>query len=297
MPVSRMDLADAGSPEKIVSLILQNEPNLSIPVPIEELCRQLDIEDFKDLTSDGFEGGLLTDSERSFGFILVKKGNEGRRRFTIAHELGHFLMPHHIPEREGHFLCSRADMLRLGAKEADRRERMEVEANRFASLILIPPPALKLALKPCREPDLAHIPKLARDFKVSKEAMARAYAQHHEKPIAILVTRHGKVLRCYKHIQFPFVIPSGGVSVPTGSLIYRGPHELNIASDLVECVPDLWIEVKRGERAPTLYEQVYAQREGFALIMLHLECPDEDAEAEERDLEESWRVGFRGKRR
>ncbi|KLK90156.1 ImmA/IrrE family metallo-endopeptidase [Microvirga sp. KLBC 81] len=297
MPVCRMDLADAGSPEKIVSLILQYESNLSIPVPIEELCRQLDIEDFQDLESEGFEGGLLTDSDRSFGFILVKKGYEERRRFTIAHELGHFLMPHHIPDREGQFLCSRADMLRLGAKETDRRERMEAEANRFASLILIPPPALRLALRPYREPDLAHIPKLARDFKVSKEAMARAYAQHHEKPVAILVTRHGKVLRCYKHIQFPFVVPSKGAPVPAGSLFHRGLHEQNIASDPAECIPDLWIEVKRGERAPTLYEQVYAQRDGFALVMLHLEHPDEDEEAEERDLEESWRIGFRGKRR
>lgn len=297
MPVCRMDLADAGSPEKLVTLILQGEPDLPIPVPIEELCRQLDIEDFQDLETDGFEGGLLTDADRSFGYILVKKGFEERRRFTIAHELGHFLMPLHIPDQAGRFLCSRADMLRLNPKQGDRRQRMEAEANRFASLILMPPPALRLAMRPCREPDLQHIPKLARDFKVSKEAMARAYAQYHEAPVAIIVTQHGQILRCYKNVAFPFVIPASGTAVPAGSLFHRGPHERSIASDFAECVPDLWIEVKRGQRAPTLYEQVYHQQEGFALILLHPERADEDEEAEEREIEESWRVGFHRRRR
>src|SRR3984957_15739781 len=39
--------------------------NLPIPVPIEELCRQLDIIEIQPLTTQGFEGGLLTDRERS----------------------------------------------------------------------------------------------------------------------------------------------------------------------------------------------------------------------------------------
>jgi hypothetical protein len=74
MQISRMDLADKGSPEGIVMAILKAEPNLPIPVPIEELCRQLDIIEIQALTTQGFEGGLLADRERSRGIILVKKG-------------------------------------------------------------------------------------------------------------------------------------------------------------------------------------------------------------------------------
>ena len=59
MQISRMDLADKGSPEGIVMAILKAEPNLPIPVPIEELCRQLDIIEIQALTTQGFEGGLL----------------------------------------------------------------------------------------------------------------------------------------------------------------------------------------------------------------------------------------------
>ena len=118
-------------------MILKAEPTLTVPVPIVQLCRDLDIEDIQDLDTDGFEGGLITDTERSRGVILARKAHPYRRRFTIAHELGHFLIPTHVPDTLGRFLCSREDMRLLSAVEHDRRGRMEVEANRFASLILI----------------------------------------------------------------------------------------------------------------------------------------------------------------
>ncbi len=98
MSVSRMDLADAGSPETLVKRILKAEPSLSVPVPIQELCTRLGIIGIEDLDSDAFEGGLVTDANRSEGTILVKRGGEPRRRFTIAHELGHSLHAHHVPD-------------------------------------------------------------------------------------------------------------------------------------------------------------------------------------------------------
>ncbi|MBZ9905325.1 hypothetical protein LB557_04790 [Mesorhizobium sp. BR115XR7A] len=41
MNISRIDLADAASPERLVLEILKHEPQLAIPVPIEELDRTL----------------------------------------------------------------------------------------------------------------------------------------------------------------------------------------------------------------------------------------------------------------
>src|ERR1700682_6291310 len=107
MQIPRRDLADKGSPEGIVRAILKAEPTLPIPVPIEELCRRLDIVEIQALTTEGFEGGLLTNRDRSSGIILVKNGvSRQRRRFTLGHELGHFLMPSHVPDDKGRFLCS-----------------------------------------------------------------------------------------------------------------------------------------------------------------------------------------------
>lgn len=296
MIVTRMDLdgKGAGSPEGLVTLILKADKDLPIPVPIEELCRQLDIQEIKPLETQAFEGALITDTSRSSGIVLVNQNRpRQRQRFTIAHELGHFLIPTHIPHEEGKFLCSREDMQQLSAKEHDRRARMEVEANRFASLILIPPPHLRLQLRQCRAPDLQHIPQLARMFDVSKQAMARAYAEYHEEPIAIVVTHEGQVQLSYSNrLRFPFVHVTRGRPVPGDSYYRRGRFELGVASTQEECDPELWVSPRSGQRFRGMTEQVYPQRNGYALILLHLNVADDDEEAEEDSIQSSWRVGF-----
>jgi Zn-dependent peptidase ImmA (M78 family) len=296
MPISRKDLAGAGSPEALVKRILQAEPNLTVPVPIQELCVGLGIVGIEDLNSDEFEGCLVTDAKRSEGTILAKRGGEPRRRFTIAHELGHFLMAHHVPDQPGRFLCKSSDLLRATAKEGDQQQFREVEANRFATLMLMPPHLLRGAMAAFREPDLQHALVLARDFAVGKEAAARAYVQYHPERIAIVVAGNGRVQRCYRSLSFPALICAVGGPVPTGSVYHNGPHRANIASDIAACRPDLWIDVKRDLHAPSLSEQVYLQQNGFAMILLRLE-PVHAESAEERRQEEGWRYRFHSGRR
>jgi Zn-dependent peptidase ImmA (M78 family) len=296
MPISRMDLVDAGSPEALVKRILQAEPNLPVPVPIEELCARLGILRIEDLDTDAFEGGLVTDAKRSEGIILAKRGGEPRRRFTIAHELGHFLMAHHVPDQPGRFLCKSSDLLRAKAKAGDERQRREVEANRFATLMLMPPHLLREAMAAFREPDLQHVLALARDFAVAKETAARAYVQYHSGRIAIVVAGNGRLQRCYRSLAFPDITCAVGSPVPVHSLYHGSAPRPNIASDIAACSPDLWIDVKRDLRAPALSEQVYRQQNGFALILLRLERAPEES-AEERRLEEGWRHRFHSGRR
>lgn len=293
MDISRMDLADTGSPEGLVTLILKHEPNLPLPVPIEELALQLEIEEIAELQTEGFEGGLITDTDRSRGIILVKKGViQPRRRFTIGHELGHFLIANHIPDKDGQFLCSREDLLTLSAKEGDRRAKMEVEANRFSSLILMPPPKLHEAFKKHPAPSLEHVFHLADQFDVSKEAMARSYADHHPEALAFIVVKDGKVGRVYHNrSRFPFVITSRNKSVPHGSLFYRKGLQIGVPSEIDSRLPDIWIEVPRGQTAPTLSEQVCLQKNGFALIMLWHESAEEDEEeSEDMTARDRWRA-------
>jgi Zn-dependent peptidase ImmA (M78 family) len=284
MQISRIDLADKGSPEGIVMAILKVEPDLPIPVPIEELCGQLDIIEIKALTTQGFEGGLLTDRERSRGIVLVRNGvSPQRRRFTIGHELGHFLMPSHVPDEEGRFLCSQRDMAMLNPKEGDRRAKMEVEANRFSALILMPPPRLRAEIGN-RAPSIEHMLSLATKFDVSKDAMARAYAEYHSATIAFVVVRDGKVGATYRNrARFPFITALRGKPVPERSLFYRKGLRPGVPSDIDARLPDNWIDVERGRPAPMMSEQVYLQANSFALIMLWYEPPedpdfDEDGE-------------------
>jgi Zn-dependent peptidase ImmA (M78 family) len=293
--LSRLELdgKGAGSPDGLVRMILKAEPRLSIPVPIARLCKSLDIEDIQDLNTEGFEGGLITDTDRSRGVILARRSHPYRRRFTIAHELGHFLIPTHMPDTPGRFLCSREDMRRLSVAENDRRGRMEVEANRFASLILMPPPLLRPYLKSRRDPDVGHMANLATEFKVSKQAMANAYAQYRDEILAFVFTKGGRLVFPYKHLNFPFLTVRGGQAVPDGSLLKRRGAREGIASDVCECVPDIWIHVERGRPAPQLYEQVLWQRDDYAILMLWLEAPGENEEEEDRESEMTAKERFR----
>ena len=282
--ITRLDLdgKGAGSPEGLVSRILKAEPSLCVPVPIEELCGKLDISSIEYEELEGLEGALITTAERESGIILVTEtSHRFRQRFTIGHELGHFLIPTHKPNSDGRFLCSQADMLLQHTDEKNKRTKMEVEANRFSSLLLMPPPLLRPRLK--GDPNLNQLVKLASEFEVSKEAMARAYAFCHIELLAFVVTHNGIVRRIYRHPSFPYVAVDVGVPAPTRS----GVTSAGRVTDLRECLPDHWIRVERGRPAPKLYEQIIAQRNDYSMTMLWLEKAEDNSDDEVLDREEN----------
>jgi Zn-dependent peptidase ImmA (M78 family) len=291
-----MDLADAGSPEKLVLEILKCEPSLEIPVPIKDLALQLDIIDIVPLDVEGFEGGLITQAEKFNGAILFNEEcPETRQRFTIAHELGHFLMPSHIPSPNGRFLCKAADLLILSAKEGDRRMRMEVEANRFASLILMPPKILKTDLAKSAEPNLSQIIRMASRYEVSKEAMGRAYVTFRPERLAIIHTKDGRLVRHYPGRHFPRLTVSRNAELPRQALLKRRTHRNNAPSDIDETDAGVWIDVRHGQSSPPLYEQVLLQQNGYATTMLWLgdEQDDEDDRDDEAEMTAKERMRHR----
>lgn len=87
----------------------------------------------KEVDSDGFEGILIRRTDRLKGVIAINSGTreEGRKRFAVCHEIGHFILPGHGTER---CICKSEDIesWRRGAPEH------EIEANEFASELLLP---------------------------------------------------------------------------------------------------------------------------------------------------------------
>jgi len=123
-----------------------------LPVPVESIA-----EDLLGLHVEEAEidcSGLLLPAERRV--IVSVEEPESRRRFTLAHEVGHWV----CQVLEGHrapVYCRAADV----APTADRT--LEREANVFAAELLMPEPAVR---------DLfAHGADMAATFGVSLEAM------------------------------------------------------------------------------------------------------------------------------
>jgi len=82
-------------------------------VDLNELARELKLSVIE-AESDSFDGALLCSRNRLSGRILVKRSMRevGRKRFTIAHEIGHFIL-----HRENQISCLPSD-LRVGATTA-----------------------------------------------------------------------------------------------------------------------------------------------------------------------------------
>lgn len=293
MNIGRIDLADFVTPEQIVQGILNLVPDIVIPVPLEELARALDITKIERLETCGFEGGLITDITRSEGVILVnQKSPLQRRRFTIGHELGHFLCPCHKPTASGGFMCTTDDMKLSDAKKNDKAACMEVEANRFSALLLMPLPHFRKDVRRHNEVDINHILDLAKRYETSKEATARRYVEIQDEACAAIISHNGRIQRYYKNKEFPFLDVTSGVPVPKGSLTAKIKHsDSTTISEWDETTGSIWLE-ERGRRAPMLCEQVLNQRDGYQLTLLILAEDPEEIE-EDDELEESWTPRFK----
>lgn len=133
------------------------------PVRVGELARELGIEVYTQRLSGGVSGMLLRDKERGgpSGYCIIVNAAEPktRQRFTIAHEIGHYVL-HRSSVGEGvkddFFYRSRLS------------NRMEAEANRYAASLLMPMTSIYRLI----DQGIADPRELARRFHVSLEAMS-----------------------------------------------------------------------------------------------------------------------------
>jgi hypothetical protein len=154
------------------------------------------------------EGGLENAEGRivaggSGGTIRVKPGmNSGRRRFTIAHEIGHYI----LHPREG---LDREDSAANFTLWNDPGE--ETEANVFAAELLMPefifkPRAAKSA------PGLTLMNRLATDFSTSIMATAFQYVHYTYEQVALVVSERGRIKWSVRSKDFWPLIRKGALS-------------------------------------------------------------------------------------
>lgn len=289
MEIDRVELADCGSPEKIIAEIMRQVPEMQIPVPIEELAVAVGITDIHRLQTASFEGGLVTQPERASGVILVNsRATAQRQRFTIGHELGHYLIIAHQPAATGQFTCSKADMAIREADRDNRARRMEMEANRFSAGILMPLARFKPDMRNLGTPALEHVFTLALRYDMSKEATALQYVLHQDAVCAVIISKGGVIRRIYKPNRFPFIDVRVGTRLPTPSLSARlaGGQQ----SDWEEVHAGVWLAIAREVRRPNLQEQAYRLHDGWIMtLLIHADQDEEeDSDGQISDAYDVW---------
>jgi hypothetical protein len=286
----RMKLSDLGSPEALAACIVGHFPEIEVPIPLTRLARAVGIDEIIGQQTSSFEGVLVTSSAKSTGSIAFNEASPpARRRFTIAHELGHFLMPLHGANAQ----CAKADIGVLTTKDPNRAR--EAEANRFAAALLMPRELYLRDMRRLGAPEVGHIVKLASDYEVSKEAAVHRYVDLSDDPCAVIFSQNGAVGSIYRTRNFPFINIRKDQALPRQCSSAQGGNKPGQISDCSETAPELWLADDRRLRGITLYEQFLDQANGYRMTMLTIDgaLDADDEPDEEEQLEKSWTPLFR----
>jgi len=157
--------------EQLANSILAKYGIATAPVPVKRLARELGIE----VQVQPLKG------EREMSGILIREGSkaivgvnalhhENRQRFTIAHEIGHFL----LHEGDRVFIDREYRVSFRNEASSEGTDVEEIEANAFASALLIPESLLIADINTNGGIDMDDVPaieRLARKYKVSRQAM------------------------------------------------------------------------------------------------------------------------------
>lgn len=87
---------------------------------------------YRDFWGNSDSGSLEVDNINSFRIYLAADTSPERDRFTIAHELGHYVLHFLWPNRDGQSVIKKLKANRYGS------DRAEWEANWFAAAFLMP---------------------------------------------------------------------------------------------------------------------------------------------------------------
>lgn len=246
---------------------------------------------------EGFEGCLMPfgDGSGRWGIAYNNRASSGRIRFTLAHELGHYLLHRRGAARNG-ITCSVRDVAsgQAGLKAIER------EADEFAAWLLMPLDDLRLQVPPKSRPDLHTLSDLAGRYGTSLLATCLRWLECTEQRALVVVSRDGYVdwsrssQAAWRTGAYLATRSGLLVEVPPMSLAAR-PDEVADPRDGLRLGADVWFGSPSTEMA------VVADAYDFTMSLVVLEDPpdrdwsDEDEgdsaaiAVDERFRQSAWR--------
>lgn len=172
------------------------------------------------------EGMLVRIKGTAKAAIAIKSSirEDSRKRFTVAHELGHLLLPGH----DNCGVCA-SGVIETWAQDVREKER---EANAFAAELLMPSPLL-LRLVAGRTPSLGLVESVSDAFKTSLTASGYRFAGLTSYAVALVWSESGRTrwakrsdefggwLRLREQLDSRTVAADlfRGIDVPTGAQV------------------------------------------------------------------------------
>ena len=133
---------------------------------------------------------------RDYAYICVDQRQKGtpRGRFSIAHELGHWLLHRHVD-------AEAFERIHSGGAKTGRDYNYEAEANTFASHALTPDVVFAPMCRAAR-PTVADVDAVARPFGVSLMVCGHRFAEVAPSACAFVESYGGKISRVTRSSAF-----------------------------------------------------------------------------------------------
>lgn len=146
-----------------ITEIIRKKFNVKTPVDIDVVIENMGGTLVEDPNLDSFADGKIRKvSERGFEIVIPPHQSPQRRKFTIAHELGHlflhmgYMTNIKIWEEQDNYVFYR-----------NGNSKMERQANEFAAAFLMPKEEYEEIMNKCSDGKMVHTSEIAKYFDVS----------------------------------------------------------------------------------------------------------------------------------
>jgi hypothetical protein len=238
------------TPEDFARALLNHSTTAGLSV--EDIAEKLGLL-IRDVDATSFEGALVRIRQSRLGIIAVKRGirEPGRRRFTIAHEVAHFVLPNHgQPE----CFC-KSSAIESWRKDAVRTQ--EYDANVFASELLLPAKTL-YPLVNKKNLTLIDVKSLALQFKTSLTATAVKSVAVTEEACALVCSVRHEVKWVCRSESFRYFIPRTRLSNDSlAGRLFESSSELEREG---EVLAGAWIDSEEIRPNAKMWEESIAMR-------------------------------------
>jgi hypothetical protein len=217
------------------------------PADARSIAGQLQL-DVSELDVQGFDGALVRAKGTPFGAIIVRDSirESGRKNFTVAHEIGHFVLPGH---EDADLVCTSTEV----GNWSGSTKGVEREANEFAAELLMPELVVR-GIVGRSEPSLQLIQQIASSCQTSLSAAGWRFCYLTNHRCAIIWSAMETVSWSKRSEEFRFGVSLSGVA-RQGTFAYDCRAGLNTPDRPEPVAADLWLDSQNVAAGARIWEQ------------------------------------------
>lgn len=215
-----------------------------------------------EVNAETFDGALLRVVGQPKGTVALRRtiSEEGRKRFTLAHEIGHYLLPN---QQEALRPCVPTEIESWSPQNAG----YEIDANSFAAEVLMPRERLAGTLR--EAPSFAAARRIAAELGTSLTASSVRLVELSSFRAALVVSRDGRAEWYRASVEFGRAVRIGVADERTGPAGYFLQRIL--PQGVQETPADAWLyDTNLKKRASVWEESVALSAYNTVLTILEL---------------------------